>query len=186
MRLIQLNIIKHWILTSYFIFKLHLMLEYHSLTCVQCNSPCCDNFPEWNFTVFSHLRSMNCFGALRKYGIIRPHTNALPRLAFCSGLGCLWALPDHSWRVPEDGGSEALGDAHQAGPIHLHDLVIHLDPDVHTSESSIQHFARVLLSSVYEWFWCVTLRSPSVCTCELKVIYRSYTVSLLKMTSLQK
>ena len=42
---------------------------------------------------------------------------------------CLWVVPDHSGCVPEDGGSEALGDAHQAGPIHLHDLVIHLDPD---------------------------------------------------------
>ena len=50
---------------------------------------------------------------------------------------CLWVVPDHSRRVPEDGGGEALGDAHQTGPIHLHDLVIHLDPDTHTDESSI-------------------------------------------------
>lgn len=43
-------------------------------------------------------------------------------------------LPDHPRCVPEDGGGEALGDAHKTGPIHLHDLVVHLDPEGHTGE----------------------------------------------------
>lgn len=41
--------------------------------------------------------------------------------------GCMCVLPDDSWCVPEDWGSKALSDAHQTGPIHLHDLVIHFD-----------------------------------------------------------
>lgn len=62
--------------------------------------------------------------------------------SFLFRLPCLRVLPDHPRCVPEDGGSEALSDAHQAGPIHLHDLVIHFDPDGHTSESVIKHFEK--------------------------------------------
>lgn len=36
--------------------------------------------------------------------------------------------PDGASGVAEDGGSEALSDADQAGPINLHYQVIHLDP----------------------------------------------------------
>lgn len=49
--------------------------------------------------------------------------------------GCLhphpqpWALPDAALGVPEHGGSEALRHSHQAGAIHLHDEVVHLDPE---------------------------------------------------------
>lgn len=36
--------------------------------------------------------------------------------------------PDGAAGVAEDRGGQALGDAHQAGPVHLHDQVVHLDP----------------------------------------------------------
>ena len=49
----------------------------------------------------------------------------------------VYVLPNHSWCVPEDGGSKALGDADQTGPIHLHDLVIHLYPDADKDEGVI-------------------------------------------------
>lgn len=56
-------------------------------------------------------------------------------------------LPDDPRCVPEDGGGEALGDAHKTGPIHLHDLVIHLDPDGHTGERTVQQsFVQVFPS----------------------------------------
>lgn len=38
------------------------------------------------------------------------------------------ALPDAALGVPEHGGGEALRHPHQAGAIHLHDQVVHLDP----------------------------------------------------------
>lgn len=30
--------------------------------------------------------------------------------------------------IPQDGGCKALGDSHQTGPIHLHNLIVHFDP----------------------------------------------------------
>ena len=36
--------------------------------------------------------------------------------------------------VAEHGGSEGLGDAHQAGAVHLHDQVIHQDPEHRAEE----------------------------------------------------
>lgn len=36
--------------------------------------------------------------------------------------------PDGAAGVAEDGGSEALSDADQAGPVNLHDEVVHQDP----------------------------------------------------------
>lgn len=41
---------------------------------------------------------------------------------------CVCVRPDGASGVAEDGGSEALSDADQAGPINLHYQVIHLDP----------------------------------------------------------
>lgn len=38
------------------------------------------------------------------------------------------ALPDAALGVPEDGGGKALRHPHQAGAVHLHDEIIHLDP----------------------------------------------------------
>lgn len=49
-------------------------------------------------------------------------------------------LPDHPRCVPEDRGCEALGDPHQAGPIHLHDLVVHFDSGPPTNESRVNLF----------------------------------------------
>lgn len=40
-------------------------------------------------------------------------------------------LPYDPRCVPEDGGRKTLCDTHQAGPIHLHNLVVHLDPNTH-------------------------------------------------------
>jgi len=36
--------------------------------------------------------------------------------------------PDGAGGVAEDGGSEALSDTDQAGPVDLHDEVVHQDP----------------------------------------------------------
>lgn len=41
---------------------------------------------------------------------------------------CVCVRPDGAAGVAEDGGSEALSDADQAGPINLHDQIIYLDP----------------------------------------------------------
>jgi len=38
-------------------------------------------------------------------------------------------LPDAALGVPEDGGGEALRHPDQAGAIHLHDEIVHLDPE---------------------------------------------------------
>lgn len=67
-----------------------------------------------------------------------------------AGYGHTWSerLPDHPRRVPEDRGCETLGDPHQAGPIHLHDLVVHFDPGPPTIESSINLFDYSAISNV--------------------------------------
>lgn len=44
--------------------------------------------------------------------------------------------PDGAAGVAEDRGGQALGDAHQAGPIHFHDQVVHLDPSAHTDRQT--------------------------------------------------
>lgn len=49
-------------------------------------------------------------------------------------------LPDHPRCVPEDRGCKTLGDPHQAGPVHLHDLVVHFDPGPPTIESAVNLF----------------------------------------------
>lgn len=48
--------------------------------------------------------------------------------------------PDHPRRVPEDRGCETLGDPHQAGAVHLHDLVVDFDPGRPTNQSSVNLF----------------------------------------------
>lgn len=65
---------------------------------------------------------------------------------------CLWVSPDHSWCVPEDGGGEALRDTHQTRPVHLHDLVIHLDPDKHTHKWKVNTSHNNPVQVLLSWF----------------------------------
>lgn len=58
----------------------------------------------------------------------------------------MWVGPDGAAGVAEDRGGQALGDAHQAGPVHLHDQVIHLDPaDKQAEESPFNAASQWLL-----------------------------------------
>ena len=54
--------------------------------------------------------------------------NSIPVFAKSIPSSSALLLLDSSWGVPENGGSKALGDSHQTGPVHLHNQIVHLDP----------------------------------------------------------